>query len=235
MVTINAILAESLDFIATELETAIGAGTDFNVAVQKLLEGIITEHGSVVFNGDGYSEDWQIEAASRGLPNLKTTLEALPELVSEDAMELFEKYSVFSHREMHSRFEIGLEQYILSVGVEARSTLEIGATTVLPSAVRYQTELAQNVAALKAAGIESAGTSLEELSTTITSLRNALALLKAELGAEGDGSVEAEAQHARDGLLPAMALVRAAADELESMVADDLWPLPTYQEMLFML
>jgi glutamine synthetase len=235
MVTINTILAESLDYIATELETAVAAGTDFNTAVQRLLEEIITSHGSVVFNGDGYSADWQTEAAARGLPNLRTTLDALPELIAEPALELFDKYGVFSQREMHSRFEIGMEQYVLSVGVEARSTLEIGATVVLPAAIRYQTELAQNVAALKAAGIESAGTWLEELSTTITSLRNALALLRAELGTEGNGSIGAEAQHARDGLLPAMTLVRSAADELESMVADDLWPLPTYQEMLFML
>ena len=106
--------------------------TEFNVAVQKVLEEIITVHGSVVFNGDGYSEDWQIEAAARGLPNLRTTLDALPELITDEAMELFSHYGVFSHREMHSRYEIALEQYILSVGVEARLTLEI-ANTVDPA------------------------------------------------------------------------------------------------------
>jgi glutamine synthetase len=235
MTTINTILAEALDYIATDLETALAAGTDFNAAVQKLLEEIITVHGSAVFNGDGYSDEWQTEAAARGLPNLRTTLDALPELVSEQALELFDNYGVFSHREMHSRFEIAMEQYILSVGVEARSTLELGATVILPAAIRYQTELAQNVAALKAAGVESSDMSLEELSTTITSLRNAIALLKAELGSESASTPAEEGQHARDGLLPAMALVRSAADELESVVADDLWPLPTYQEMLFIL
>ena len=126
MVTINTIMAEALDYIATDLETAVADGTDFDTAVQNLLTEIITNHGAVVFNGDGYSENWQIEAAERGLPNLKTTLDALPELISEDAMELFEKYKVFNHREMHSRYEIGLEQYALTVGVEAKLTLEIG-------------------------------------------------------------------------------------------------------------
>ena len=82
--------------------------------MQKLLTEIITNHGAVVFNGDGYSDNWQIEAAERGLPNLKTTLDALPELISDEAMELFEHYKVFNHREMHSRYEIGLEQYTFS-------------------------------------------------------------------------------------------------------------------------
>ncbi len=125
MVTINTIMAEALDYLATNLETAIDAGTEFNTAVQNVLSEVITNHGAVVFNGDGYSENWQVEAAERGLPNLRTTLDALPELVSEPAMELFEKYRVFSHREMHSRYDIGLEQYALSIGVEARLTLEI--------------------------------------------------------------------------------------------------------------
>ena len=154
MVTINTIMAEALDYIATELEKAVVDGTDFDTAVQNVLTEIITNHGAVVFNGDGYSEKWQIEAAERGLPNLRTTLDALPELISEEAMELFEKYGVFNHREMHSRYEIGLEQYVLSVGVEAKLTLEIGSTMVLPAAVRYQTELALNLQALLAAGVE---------------------------------------------------------------------------------
>ena len=131
LVTINTIMAEALDYIATELETALAAGTEFNAAVQKVLEDVIIVHGGAVFNGDGYSEDWQVEAAARGLPNLRTTLDALPELVSEEAVELFSKYQVFSEREQHSRYEIALEQYAMSIGVEARLTLEIGSTVIL--------------------------------------------------------------------------------------------------------
>src|SRR5450432_1429319 len=144
MVTINTILAEALDYMATEIESLVADGAEFNVAVQKVLEEVITNHGAVVYNGDGYTDEWQTEAAARGLPNLRTTLDALPELVTEEAMELFSHYGVFSHREMHSRFDIALEQYILSVGVEARLTLKMATTVILPAATRYQTELATN-------------------------------------------------------------------------------------------
>jgi glutamine synthetase len=235
MVTINTIMAEALDYIATSLETAVAAGTDFSVAVQKILEEVITVHGASVFNGDGYSEQWQVEAAQRGLPNLRTTLDALPELISEASMELFSKYGVFTHREMHSRYEIGLEQYALSVGVEARLTLEIGSTLVLPAAVRYQTEVALNLGALKAAGVEVDTVILDEVSAPLKALRSALGTLRDELAPHTGSTPLAEAQHARDGLIPAMAAVRSAADLLEGVVADDLWPLPTYQEMLFIL
>ncbi len=235
MVTINTIMAEALDYMATSLETAVADGTDFDTAVQNLLTEIITEHGAVVFNGDGYSDNWQVEAESRGLPNLRTTLDALPELISEPAMELFEKYKVFNHREMHSRYEIGLEQYTLTIGVEARLTLEMGATLVLPAAARFQTEVAQNIAALKSAGVEADIAPLEEVSAPLADLRAALGVLRAEIAAEAGETAFDEASHARDNLLPAMAAVRAAADALEGIVADDLWPLPTYQEMLFIL
>jgi glutamine synthetase len=235
MVMINTIMAEALDYCATELETAVAAGTEFDSAVQNLLTEIITTHGAVVFNGDGYSEKWQLEAAERGLPNLRTTLDALPELITESAMELFEKYKVFNHREMHSRFEIGVEQYALTVGVEARLTLEIGSTLILPAAVRYQTEVAGNLGALKAAGVEADTSTLAEVTGPLTDLRAALADLRATLAADAGETALAEAEHARDALLPAMAAVRSAADLLEGIVADDLWPLPTYQEMLFIL
>ncbi|TFV89493.1 glutamine synthetase III [Blastococcus sp. CT_GayMR16] len=235
MVTINTIMAEALDHIATRLETAVAAGTEFNVAVQKLLEEIITDHGAVVFNGDGYSDDWQVEAAARGLPNLRTTLDALPELVSELATELFSTYGVFSEREMHSRYEIGLEHYTLTVGVEARLTLEVGTTAVLPAAVRHQTEVAQNIGALRAAGVDADPSALDEITGPLTELRSALARLRSALGEHPGAAAMDEARHAQDALLPAMAAVRAASDLLEGVVADDLWPLPTYQEMLYIL
>ena len=235
MVTINTIMADSLDYIATRLEADVAGGADFDASVQKLLTEIITEHGAVVFNGDGYSDAWPIEAEKRGLKNLKTTLDALPELITEESMALFEKYGVFNHREMHSRYEIGLEQYTLTIGVEARLTLEMGSTVILPAATRYQTELAANVAALKAAGVDADTSALEELSTPLAALRSALATLRSGLAADAGHEALAEAEHAKDVLLPAMNAVRAAADALEDVVADDLWPLPTYQEMLFIL
>jgi len=235
MVTINTILAEALDYVATELETLIEGGTEFNAAVQKVLEEIITVHGAVVFNGDGYSDDWQIEAAARGLPNLRTTLDALPELITEEAMELYSHYGVFTHREMHSRYEIALEQYILSVGVEARLTLEIANTVILPAALRYQTELATNLAALKAVGVELDTSTLDEVSAGVQDLRAGIAKLRSEIQHDHEGSEEDAAWHIQKEDLPAMEAVRVASDTLEGLVADDLWPLATYQEMLFIL
>jgi glutamine synthetase len=235
MTTINTIMAEALDYIATDLEAAVAGGTEFNTAVQNILTEVITNHGAAVFNGNGYSEDWQIEAAARGLPNLRTTLDALPELISEPAMELFEHYKVFNHREMHSRFDIGLEQYALSIGVEARLTLEVGRTLVLPAAMRYQTEMALNIGALRAAGVETDTSALESTSVPLADLRAALDVLGDALAADSGSTALAEAEHARDALLPAMTAVRSAADLLEGVVADDLWPLPTYQEMLYIL
>ncbi|MFL6022413.1 MAG: glutamine synthetase III [Marmoricola sp.] len=235
MVVINTIMAEALDYCASELEAAVAAGTDFNEAVQTLLSNIVADNGAVIFNGNGYSEEWPIEAAQRGLKNLRTTVDALPELISPEAIELFSKYSVFSDREMHSRYEVGLEQYILTVGVEANLTLEIGTTTVLPAAIRYQTELAANVAALKAAGIDADLSTLESVSGPIASLRAGLAKLAAAIEHEHDEDPLVTATAMRDTVLPAMLEVRNAADALEGLVADDLWPLPTYQEMLYIL
>ena len=235
MIVLNSIMADSFDYMATILEEAVAGGEEFDSAVQKLLTEVITEHGAVVFNGDGYSENWQIEAAERGLPNLKTTLDAIPELIKPDAIELFEKYGVFSERELHSRFEVRLEQYALTVGVEAKLALEIGTTIVLPAAVRYQTELAQNVLALRAAGVPPSMTALETVSARIAELESGLAELKSALAKHAGESAQDEAKHAQEKLLPAMAAIRTAADALEAVVADDLWPLPTYQEMLYIL
>jgi glutamine synthetase len=235
LIILNTIMADSLDYMATVLEKAVADGEDFDGAVQTLLTEIITEHGDVVYNGDGYSEKWQIEAAERGLLNLKTTLDAVPELIKPEAIELFENYGVFTERELHSRYEIQLEQYVLTVAVEAKLALELGTTVILPAAVRYQTELAQNVATLKAAGIEPSTLALEAVSSPLADLSEALATLKTALSDHSAESAFDEAKHAQEELLPAMAAVRPAAATLESVVADDLWPLPTYQEMLYIL
>jgi len=235
MVTINTILAEAFDHIANELESAIAGGAEFNAAVQSVLETIIKDHGSVVFNKDGYADEWQTEAAERGLPNLKTTLDALPELITEESMELFSHYGVFNHREMHSRYEIALEQYILSIHVEAALTLEMANTIILPAALRYQTELAQNISSLTAIGQEVDSGTLDEVSGALKALRTGIGTLRSEMDHDDADTEEKHAEHSQKGLLPAMAAVRAAADSLETLVADDLWPLPTYQEMLFIL
>src|SRR6202034_4119679 len=149
-----------------------------------------------------------------------------------EAVEHFEKYAVFNERELHSRYEVQLEQYALTIAVEAKLALELGTTVILPAAIRYQTELAQNAAALKAAGVEPSIAALQAVSAPIADLEAGLAELKAALSDHSAESALDEATHAQTALLPAMEAVRTAADTLESVVADDLWPLPTYQEML---
>jgi glutamine synthetase len=235
MVTINTVLAESIDHLATELETLVSRGTELNAAVQSVLQTTMKEHGAVVFNHDGYAAEWQVEAADRLLPNLKTTLDALPELITGESLDLFSRYGVFSHREMHSRYEIALEQYTLLIQVEAALTLEMARTIVLPAALRYQTELAVNVASLAAIGHEADSGTLAEVSTAIQALRAGLVTLGSAIDHDETETDEKRAEHAQEELLPAMTSVRMAADVLETLVADDLWPLPTYQEMLFIL
>jgi glutamine synthetase len=235
MTTINTILAEALDHIANSLDALLEGGREFNEAVQIVLQEIVADHGMVVFNDDGYADAWQVEAEARGLPNLKTTLDALPELISDDALALFSTYGVFSAREMQSRYEIALEQYILSIAVEASLTYEMASTQILPAALRYQTELAVNVSSLVAAGITPDKSGLLTLCDRIADLQRALAILGDGIAEREFDTEESAGQHAQHTLLPAMAEVRTSADALEGMIADDLWPLPTYQEMLFIL
>ncbi len=235
MVAINTIMAEAMDYIATDLEASLASGMEFNDAVQQILAQIITDHGSAVFNGNGYSQEWQEEAAARGLLNLRTTVEALPQLAEPAIVDVLEKYKVLSNRELASRLEVYLEQYILSVQVEAKETAEIARTTILPAAQRYLGELAGVAASLKAVDLPYDAATMTTISGLITDLLAGIAELDSALAHEGEGTSMDHATYARDALIPPMAKVRAAADALEGLVADDLWPLPTYQEMLHIL
>jgi glutamine synthetase len=230
LMALNTIVAESLDTIATKLEAAEG---DFDTAVQQILKEIIVEHGRIIFNGDGYSEAWHKEAEfERGLPNLRTSADALPVFGTPEVIELFGKYHVLSKREVLSRLDVLVEQYVMAVQVEANLMLKMGRTMILPAATRYQSELATNCGNLKAAGFDCDSEPLSSLSSCTTGLRASLDKLEKLMGHESD-ELEAEARYMRDKVLPAMTIVREHADALEGMVADDLWPLPTYQEMLF--
>jgi glutamine synthetase len=234
LVALNTIVAESLDYIATELEKGTGGDPGkLNAAVQKVLQQIISEHGRVVFNGDNYTAEWHKEAEKRGLPNLKTTVDALPALTSPEIISLFEKYNVLSKGETESRETIYLEQYVKTIAAEARLTIEVAKTMILPSAIRYQGELAQTAASVKAAGLAPDTELLQKVSTLATQLKDSIHALEKKLDHHGGSSVREEAKHFCHEICPAMLAVRKAADDLEGVVADDLWPLPTYQEMLF--
>src|SRR5581483_23404 len=227
-------VAESLDYIATKLEAETKAGKDLNTAIQGLLPGIVKESKKVLFNGNGYSEEWHAEAEKRGLPNLKSTTDVLPVVTRKDTVELFTKYKVYTEGELTSRFNILSENYVKHVSIEARTALMMAKTMILPAALAYQKQVADSVASAKAAGATSiAGTeALASVATATNELCSAIAALeKAEHHHDADAF--AHAKHIKEAVIPAMLAVRKAADHLETMVSDDIWPLPTYREMLF--
>ena len=234
LVALNTIMAESLDYIATEIETATdGDDSKFNEAVQTVLKQIVNDHGAIIFNGDNYTDEWEAEAAERGLLNLRTTPEALPQIVAEQTVETFETYNVLSKAELKSRYETYLEQYALAVNVEAQLTLKVGKTQIFPAAIRYQSELAKTCADLKAVGYTFDTDTLDHVTGLVKQLQDSLTALEQAIDADKGGTAADEAEYFRREILPGMTAVRAAADDLERVVADDLWPLPTYQEMLF--
>ncbi|MGL6097334.1 MAG: glutamine synthetase III [Fimbriiglobus sp.] len=234
-VVLNTIVAESLDYVATALEKAVQGGKTLHAAIADLLPGILKESKKVIFNGNGYSDEWHAEAAKRGLPNLKNSVDAFPVIIRKDSVELFEKYKVLTKRELESRYEISNETYVKTINIEAQTMLVMGKTMIVPAALRYQAEVADAVAKTKAAGVDAAGqlAILTDVSTTLTGFQKALAALDAAAHHHVDGDSHAHAKAMRDTVIPAMVALRTLGDELETIVADDLWPLPTYREMLF--
>jgi len=232
---LNTIVSESLDFIATELETSLKSGKNLNAAIQELLPPILKESKKVLFNGDGYSEEWHKEAEIRGLPNLKSTVDVLPIIIRKDVVDLFEKYKVFSKKELESRYNILTENYVKTVAIEGKTALMMAKTQILPAALKYQKEVGESIAAAKAAGastpagLETFGT----LVSTINTFQAAIHKLDKAINHHAEGDLLAHCKHAKENVLTAMLELRESADKLETIVADDLWPLPTYREMLF--
>ena len=231
IMALNVIIAEALDEMATALEAAGAEG--LNATVQKLLKDVVDHHGSVIFNGNGYSEEWHAQAAKRGLPNLKTSVDALPTYATPETVALFEKYGILTRRELESRLEIAFEQYVKTVNVEANLTADMARTAIFPAAMRYQGELAATAASLKTAGLEPHTAMLSRVTDLMGQLMEGVHQLDEALAHESHGGTADHAKHFRDDVLPAMLTVRQTADTLEEIVADDLWPLPKYQEMLF--
>ena len=234
LVVLNTIVAESLDYCATQLEKETGGDEKkLNAAVQKLVQSIIKEHKAVIFNGDNYTAEWHAEAEKRGLPNFRNTISALPALIEKKNIELFEKYQVLSDREVRSRYEIYMERYCKDINTESLSALSLAKTLILPAAYRYQGELASIAASLKTVGKNPHLGTLDHLTSLVAELENKIGALEHAIDHKADGDVLAHAKHYESGVIPAMVALREVADKLETIVADDLWPLPTYREMLF--
>ena len=232
---LNTIVAESLDFIATKLEADVKGGKELTKAIQELLPSIIKENKKVLFNGNGYSEDWHKEAERRGLPNLKSTTDVLPVVIRKDTVELFSKYKVYSEKELTSRFNILSEAYVKAVHIEAQTALLLAKQFVMPAALRFTKEVADSVASAKAAGATSlAGTEiLSALISGTNDLYRDTAALEKAAGHVGDGDAFAHAKHTKEHIVSAMLNLRGVVDKLETIIPDDIWPLPTYREMLF--
>jgi glutamine synthetase len=233
---LNAMVAESLDYIATELEKATQGGKgDVNKAIQELLPKIIKQHKRVIFNGDNYTEEWHAEAEKRGLANLKSTTDCLPVLQKKEVVDLLTKYKVYTAKELESRFNILSETYVKTITIEANMMLTMAKTMILPAALRYQREVGESIAAAKAAGANSPA-GLETfgyLVSAITDFQRNITALEKAVAHHAEGTPYDHAKQSKEHVVPAMVELRKTGDKLETMVADDLWPLPTYREMLF--
>jgi glutamine synthetase len=221
---LNTIVAEAIDVLADKLDAETTGGASLEEAVLDIVKATWSENKRIVFSGDNYSEDWHAEAESRGLANLAQSPDALPWLVEPSTVEVFGNYEVLSERELHSRYEVAVEQYITTINIEAETAASIARTMLLPAAIRW-------LATLKEVGI----TKLVEESAALVDefVERIFALEAANLGhPEDDEGIEA-AKYVQTTVFGAMASVREIADKLERIVPDDLWPLPKYSEILF--
>jgi len=234
LVILNTIIADSLDFIAQQLEAAKAkTPVQLGAALQKVIKQIMKENGRVIFNGDGYTGDWEKQAKKLGLPNERNTAVAIPAAQTKENDQVLSRFNVLSKREFHSRNEIYLEKYVKEVMTEARLSLEIAQTMIFPAAVVYQELLAGTSIALETLGKNHCTSVLDELCDLAAGLQGEIQGLRKALAHEPKGSVAKHALYCREKILPAMNAVREVADQLEAIVPDDMWPLPTYQEMLF--
>ncbi|MBD1847043.1 glutamine synthetase III [Cyanobacteria bacterium FACHB-63] len=233
LVAMNTILADSLTWTADKLEAQLNQGIELSAAVFTILKEVMNEHRAVIFGGDGYSEEWHKLAEERGLPNLRTTADALPVLKDAAIEELFERTGVLTPVELESRFDVYAEQYVQMIGVEAKLVISMAKTIIYPAAMRYLSDLASTIANLSGIGITIDKETVEKVASLSQSLMENVSKLSSALSLHDFESAEAHMQYCAQTIRPLMDKVREHVDALEGEIADDLWPLPTYQEMLF--
>ncbi len=230
--TLNAIVAEAFCEAADILEKA----DDFDVAVHDLIKQYLTEHQRIIFNGNGYSDEWVAEAERRGLPNIKSMIEAASTLTTPKAVALFEKFHIFTKTELESREEIIYETYAKTINIEALTMIDMAGKQIVPAVVKYSKSLADTVNAVKAAGVDASVQVelLKEVSEKLTKMQTALeALKKAEKEAAAIEDAKQQAFFYKDTVKEIMAQLRQPADELEMIVDKEMWPFPTYGELMF--
>ena len=232
-VVLNTIVAQAFKEACDVLESA----EDFDVAVHDLMKKNFTEHQRIVFNGNGYSQEWVEEAEKRGLPNLSCMVETIETLTSEKTIELFEEFGVFTKAELESRKEIKYEAYAKAINIEARTMLDIAGKQIIPTVIKYTKQLADSINAVVAAGIlevEVQTDLLSETSALLKETKNALNHLKevTESAAAMEDGKE-KAFYYRQQVIPAMEALRKPVDELEMIVDKEIWPMPSYGDLLF--
>ncbi len=233
---LNTIVAEALDEIATRLEKA--KGKDLNKEAAAIVRDAMNKHGRVIFNGNNYSEDWIKDAKKRGLPNIKSTVDALAAMANDNAVKLFEKYKVLTKGELLSRYEIYLEHYAKCINIEALAAIDMTRKLFQPAVMKYASDLAQNIAQLKAVSQKAPVQKevLSEISDLLESAHDKLGTLEAALKkAQGIHHAKERAEAFRDKVTVAMRNLREDIDALEMLVPQDLWPVPSYADMLFKL
>jgi glutamine synthetase len=234
LIALNTMLAESLDWVGNRLESELSKGIELNTAIITVLKEVMEKHGAVIFGGNGYSEEWhKIAVEDRGLANLPTTADALPCLKSEYVEDLFKKTGVLTPVELESRFEVYAEQYILSIEVEAKLVVNMAKTIIYPAAVEYLSKLSSTIASLTGLGIELEKESAKTIANLTNSLVAEIAKLSSAIEKHDFASTEEHMQYCAKTLRPMMDEVRVYVDALEGEISDSFWPLPTYQEMLF--
>lgn len=236
---LNTIVAQSVRFFADEIEKLKSGGMAVDAALKKVTIDTLKKHKRIIFGGNGYSAEWEAEAARRGLPNLRTTPEALDTYYSEKNIDLFESMNVLTRQELQARSSILFEDYTKRILIEGRVLSNMALTQIAPVAFEYQKVLAESISALEAVtGKNSAKTqreSLAQLTQTLNSLiEHAKAIQSVVNQAHHQESISASAHYCQKELKPLMVLAREASDELEAIIPAKDWPLPTYHQMLFM-
>jgi len=230
-VALNTIAAEVLDEVATRLEKAKNVNTE----IQAIIKEFITKHGRIIFNGNNYSAEWEKDAAKRRLPNTKNAVEALKSFVTPKAIKLFEKYKVLSKEELHSRYDIYVEQYAKHINIEALCAIQMVKRQFIPSVIRFTTDLGTSIAAVGKGATVQKGL-LAEVSTLLESAAKKVKKLEDEVAkAQKISAVDKQAAAYRDKVFTAIQNLRADIDAMEGVMPDDLWPVPTYSELLFKL
>jgi glutamine synthetase len=233
-VALNTIAAEALDQIATRLEKA----KNKNAEAAAIIKETYKKHNRIIFNGNNYSEEWVREAKKRGLSNVRNSVDALSSFVTDKAVKLFEKYEVLSHKELHSRYEIYVETYAKQVNIEGLAAIDMAKKQLIPAAVEYATFLADSISSFKALAVETPVQNdlLKKIGALLASSYKTLSVLEAAVSkAQGIAEAVEKAEAYRDEVVPAMQSLRSDIDAIEMLVPRDMWPIPTYAELLFKL